>query len=539
MRTTVRPAATAGVDYTAAVRHADLRRRADAARPSPSWSTATGSASRTRPSSSTSASPTTAPPRRRPGVSGPSSTTSRTSASTAARPSRRGTRARTTMTFTVTLSAASDAPVTVNYATADGTRHGRQRLPGHVGHADLRPRRDEQDHHRAGQRRPARRIRRVLLRQPRPPRPTRPSPTAGLRAPSRTTSRAISISDVSRSRRGTAARRLITFTVTLSAAYDQAVTVRYATPGRHGHDADNDYVATSGTLTFAPGETTKTITVSIKGDKKREADESFYVVLSDASSNALLIRTTTAGARSSTTTDRGRRDWPTGAACRTTVERCRLAHRRGSQVRRVRTPRASSADAAAPAAVEFHYTQTDSFVALLHAARRVAAGEHLPGQQAAGRPGRGGGLSMLVRTFDRPMGLAVDAGGWRSAPATRSGSPQRPGHRPAGRAGRAARRLLPAALQPRHRRHRRPRDGLGRRRAVGRQHPLLVPVHAAPRLQLRAALAAAVRHRPGRRGPLPPQRPGRGRRPAPVRHRPGRDRRAGRLAGGQGDAAAA
>ena len=52
--------------------------------------------------------------------------------------------------------------------------------------------------------------------------------------------------------------------------------------------ADNDYVATSGTLTFAPGETSKTITVLIKGDKKKEADESFYVLLSNASSNALI-----------------------------------------------------------------------------------------------------------------------------------------------------------------------------------------------------------------------------------------------------------
>jgi hypothetical protein len=94
----------------------------------------------------------------------------------------------------------------------------------------------------------------------------------------------INSQSVKEGHRGT---KLMTFTVTLAAAYDQAVTVNYAT-----HDssatAGEDYVATSGTLTFAPGQTTKTFTVSIKGDKKREWDESFYVLLSGASSNALI-----------------------------------------------------------------------------------------------------------------------------------------------------------------------------------------------------------------------------------------------------------
>jgi hypothetical protein len=36
--------------------------------------------------------------------------------------------------------------------------------------------------------------------------------------------------------------------------------------------SDNDYVARTGTRTFAPGETTKTITIEVKGDSKKEAD---------------------------------------------------------------------------------------------------------------------------------------------------------------------------------------------------------------------------------------------------------------------------
>ena len=87
---------------------------------------------------------------------------------------------------------------------------------------------------------------------------------------------------------GNSGTTVMTFTVTLSAAYDQAVTVKYATGDGSATVAGGDYVATSGTLTFAAGQTTKTFTVTIKGDKKKEADESFYVLLSGASSNALI-----------------------------------------------------------------------------------------------------------------------------------------------------------------------------------------------------------------------------------------------------------
>src|SRR5947209_13942306 len=62
-----------------------------------------------------------------------------------------------------------------------------------------------------------------------------------------------------------------------------------------------------------------------------------------------------------------------------------------------------------PAAVAFHYTQTESFVALL---RQLGASLLVSTYQANKllvARATGGGLSMLVRTFERPMGLAVDA----------------------------------------------------------------------------------------------------------------------------------
>jgi hypothetical protein len=71
--------------------------------------------------------------------------------------------------------------------------------------------------------------------------------------------------------------------VTLSAASDKWVYVNFATADGTATTADNDYRATSGTLSFAPGQTTATISVVVVGDKKQESNESFFVNLSGAS----------------------------------------------------------------------------------------------------------------------------------------------------------------------------------------------------------------------------------------------------------------
>src|SRR5207245_2757578 len=49
------------------------------------------------------------------------------------------------------------------------------------------------------------------------------------------------------------------------------------------------YRAKSGKLTFRPGQTSQKITVSVLGDRKVEPDETFFVNLSGASSNALIV----------------------------------------------------------------------------------------------------------------------------------------------------------------------------------------------------------------------------------------------------------
>ncbi len=69
--------------------------------------------------------------------------------------------------------------------------------------------------------------------------------------------------------------------VTLSSGSSQAITVSYRTVNGTAL-AKSDYTATSGTLTFQPGEISRTISVSIKGDRKREPNETFSVELSNA-----------------------------------------------------------------------------------------------------------------------------------------------------------------------------------------------------------------------------------------------------------------
>ncbi|MGI9213571.1 MAG: Calx-beta domain-containing protein [Methylococcaceae bacterium] len=67
-------------------------------------------------------------------------------------------------------------------------------------------------------------------------------------------------------------------TVSLSATYNQAVTVNYATQDGTA-SAGSDYVATSGQLTFAAGETSKTVAVGILGDTLFEQNETVQVSL--------------------------------------------------------------------------------------------------------------------------------------------------------------------------------------------------------------------------------------------------------------------
>ena len=67
--------------------------------------------------------------------------------------------------------------------------------------------------------------------------------------------------------------------MSLSGASAAPVTVNYATANGTA-TAGSDFTAVGGTLTFAPGETTKTFTVAITNDAVFEGAENFQVNLS-------------------------------------------------------------------------------------------------------------------------------------------------------------------------------------------------------------------------------------------------------------------
>jgi hypothetical protein len=191
-------------------------------------------------------------------------------------------------TFTVTLSHASDVDVTVHYATEDGTAVAGSDYTAGSGTVVIP----------AGQTSAPISITVWGDRLPEEPNETF---AVNLGAATNATiaygqavgvivddEPRISISDVSMREGKKNQTTQFTFTVTLSLPYDQPVTVSFQTVDGTATTGDNDYVARFGTLTFAPGETTKTITIVVQGDNKKEANETFYLDLWDNSSNSML-----------------------------------------------------------------------------------------------------------------------------------------------------------------------------------------------------------------------------------------------------------
>jgi len=90
---------------------------------------------------------------------------------------------------------------------------------------------------------------------------------------------------------GDAGRKLLSFTISLSAAGSQPVSFRWATTNGTAV-AGRDFVAGSGTLTIPAGQRTATVGVWVLSDRVREANEQFFVTLS-AGVNATLSSTAT------------------------------------------------------------------------------------------------------------------------------------------------------------------------------------------------------------------------------------------------------
>jgi hypothetical protein len=103
---------------------------------------------------------------------------------------------------------------------------------------------------------------------------------------------AITIADASVSE-GNSGTVSASFTVRLSTAHDETVTVGYSTADGTA-SAGVDYVATNGVLSFGSGITTQTITVRVIGDQLDEIDETFFANLSGAT-NAFVADSQGAG----------------------------------------------------------------------------------------------------------------------------------------------------------------------------------------------------------------------------------------------------
>ena len=113
--------------------------------------------------------------------------------------------------------------------------------------------------------------------------PETPDAVTSIAGPTATA--ALVISDVSLNEENTGSSSA-TFIVSMFAASNERVTVNYATADGTA-TVGSDYVASSGSVSFAAGETVKAITVMISGDTVVEGNETFFVNLSGAT-NATL-----------------------------------------------------------------------------------------------------------------------------------------------------------------------------------------------------------------------------------------------------------
>jgi hypothetical protein len=196
----------------------------------------------------------------------------------------------TSLLFTVTLAAAATAPVTVDYATANGTATAGSDYTGLSGTLSFAP---------------GETVKTIAIavtgdtmfeaNETFAVNLSGASANARLQTASATGTivnddqqvvPTLAISSVS----ATESSGTFVFTVTLSQAVATSVSVRFATSnGTATAGRNGDYTSTSGTLTFNPGQTTKTITVPVRNDTLVEPTESFSVDLSRASGATIAV----------------------------------------------------------------------------------------------------------------------------------------------------------------------------------------------------------------------------------------------------------
>lgn len=96
------------------------------------------------------------------------------------------------------------------------------------------------------------------------------------------------ISDVVRSE-GNKGKTTFSFTVSAFPAPSGSITVNYATV-RGTATSGVDYNARSGSISFLPGQSAKTVNISVVGDRTIERDETFFVRLSSPAGEAVISK---------------------------------------------------------------------------------------------------------------------------------------------------------------------------------------------------------------------------------------------------------
>lgn len=92
-----------------------------------------------------------------------------------------------------------------------------------------------------------------------------------------------------KAKEGNSGTTSMTFPVTIGGGYEPEAPVAVGYTTSNGTAlAGSDYVPASGTITFAVGETAKSVTVQVIGDTVREPDEAFSLLLLNPSASAQI-----------------------------------------------------------------------------------------------------------------------------------------------------------------------------------------------------------------------------------------------------------
>ena len=115
--------------------------------------------------------------------------------------------------------------------------------------------------------------------------------------PVETSNPAVSIAtSISSVTEGNSGSTIYPFTISLSAPSSSVQTVGWTVTGSGAAPTNtSDFLTTSGTVTFQPGETAKSLSLSVVGDTSLESTESFAVTLSNPSSGLILGNSTANG----------------------------------------------------------------------------------------------------------------------------------------------------------------------------------------------------------------------------------------------------